>query len=97
METTSLPTNWIECDTLRWETTTADTATITVGGTWENGADWTGYVYPYYHQYNWWPTIEKIRLTMSDVEKLRQAAKKDKTLKKVLNKLGPHIEVEVDF
>ena len=34
---------------------------------------------------------------MSDVEKLRAAAKKDKALKKVLEKIGPHIEVEVDF
>ena len=53
--------------------------------------------YRYYHDYVWWPKIEKIRLTMSDVEKLREAAKADKALKKVLAKIGPHIEVEVDF
>lgn len=46
-----------------------------------------------------WPvyTSGKIRLTMTEVQKLRAAAKKDAALKAVLQKFTPHIEVEVDF
>jgi len=52
----------------------------------------------YYYQWtDWWPTLQKVRLKMSEVETLRRAAKKDRALKKVLEKIGPHIEVEVDF
>jgi len=66
-----------------------------------NPTETTHYVTPaysyYYHDTYWWPTLQKVRLKMSEVETLRRAAKKDKALKKVLEKIGPHIEVEVDF
>jgi hypothetical protein len=56
------------------------------------------YWYPYYR-----PIVVEhqdhrpIRLTMSEVERLRVAAKKDKDLKKTLEKFTDHIEVIVDF
>lgn len=103
METTSLPVSWLNTDS-PLGTTTAPATTL-VGDTTNASGSWYTYpIYPileptyrYYHDYSWWTKIEKIRLTMTDVEKLRAAAKKDKTLKKVLEKIGPHIEVEVDF
>ena len=98
METTSLPTNWLDCNTVSATNTFVPDGDITTGTYTVPWTDYsTNYIYPYYHHYAWWPSIEKIRLTMSDVEKLRAAAKKDATLKKVLKKIGPHIEVEVDF
>ena len=99
---TSLPTNWLnyvswgEVDTVPSVTYVGGTESI--GNTIVVSDDWTGTnCYPYYSYYPWWPSIQKVRLTMSDVEKLRAAAKKDNALKKVLEKIGPHIEVEVDF
>jgi hypothetical protein len=67
-----------------------------------------GYWYPYYQPiYYPWPypsvtitTAESprpIKLTMAEVERLRVAAKKDKDLKKTLEKFTEHIEVIVDF
>lgn len=44
-----------------------------------------------------WPTPAKIRLTLSEVLHLRTAAKKDKKLKETLQKIAPHVEIEVDF
>ena len=108
---TSLPINWLDPLPngvyVGDHTTTAQTdthnGTTTTDTVWLNG----GNVYPwypqttdrivYYSDYSWWTKVEKIRLKMSEVEKLREAAKKDKELKKVLAKIGPHIEVEVDF
>ena len=119
-EVTSLPVNWMEADTVEYDTgvescyvhvdpdaTGGGCQTVAGGST--NGSSVTNiipwdpwdygvqYNYPYYHYWPNWKETVKIRLTMSDVEKLRAAAKKDKTLKKVLQKIGPHIEVEVDF
>jgi hypothetical protein len=59
----------------------------------------------FYHSPYWYPyfypiTVEShrpIKLTMSEVERLRVAAKKDKDLKKTLAKFTDHIEVVVDF
>lgn len=38
-----------------------------------------------------------IRLKLSEVERLRVAAKGDDDLRAVLQKFAPHIEIEVDF
>jgi len=106
MELTSVPTNWLDCNTVQYvdsggcETVTLELTTNSDGITWipnNTFYPWTDPSCHYYHSYPWWSSVQKIRLTMSDVEKLRAAAKKDKTLKKVLQKIGPHIEVEVDF
>ena len=109
-DTTSLPVNWLEMAIVDYEPSTTACDTVTGGsinaGFWTNGNVWdygVPYTVPYteptyyYHYWPNWKETVKIRLTMTDVEKLRAAAKKDKTLKKVLQKIGPHIEVEVDF
>ncbi len=76
-------------------TTTSEVqATLTNGiGTytsnwWPNSATW------YYY-----PTAERrpIKLGLSEVEKLRSAAKRDAKLKKILEKFTDQIEVVVDF
>lgn len=65
-----------------------------------SGYYWSGYWYPYYQPI--WPSFpieifRPIKLTMAEVERLRVAAKKDKDLKKTLEKFTDHIEVIVDF
>jgi hypothetical protein len=42
-------------------------------------------------------TKVKIRLTLSEVDRLRKAAKDDEKLKAILSKFTPSIEVIVDF
>lgn len=39
----------------------------------------------------------KIRLKLSEVERLRMAAKEDNKLREILQKFTGHIEIEVDF
>jgi hypothetical protein len=38
-----------------------------------------------------------IKLTLTEVEVLREAARKDKKVREVLRKFTPQIEIEVDF
>lgn len=63
-----------------------------------NGTTWTQ---PYYNSnglgYYWYSALSKIRLTLTEVQKLRAAAKKDATVKEILRKFTAHIEIEVDF
>lgn len=56
---------------------------------------WTPWSNCWYYQ----PLYERrpIRLGYSEVEKLRQAAKRDAKLKAILEKFTDHIEVVVDF
>lgn len=55
-----------------------------------NGNTWT---YPYYYgSYSY-----RIRLTLSEVNKLRAAAKRDKAIKDILKKFTNHIDLVVDF
>lgn len=77
-----------------WLTTTGGSETFT---------NFHNTVYPWY--YNPWPyqTITttwpstEIVLKMSEVERLRVAAKDDKKVKKILEKFTHLIRVEVDF
>ena len=69
------------------------------GGT--AGSSWRytsyGYWWPdYYPVYTASPT-RPIKLKMSEVERLRKAAKDDPKLKAILNKFTEQIEIEVDF
>lgn len=58
----------------------------------------TPYYYPYYVPVTTYVNVpSKIRLKSSEVERLRQAAKRDAKLKKVLSKFTPLIEVELEF
>jgi hypothetical protein len=43
------------------------------------------------------PDFPRIRLKLSEVERLREAAREDEALKAVLQKFTGHIEIEVDF
>lgn len=56
------------------------------------------YWYPYYTA-TFWDIREpaRIRLKLSEVERLREAARGDEALRATLNKFTPYIEVEVDF
>lgn len=66
------------------------------GNTWYYG----GYWYPYYPTVTFYQTdnIErKVSLKLSEVERLRKAAKDDPKLKAVLNKFTEFIEITVDF
>lgn len=69
--------------------TTATNYLTTSGcaGTWTNGMYW------YYPVTDHRP----IKLGLSEVEKLRSAAKRDAKLKKILEKFTDQIEVVVDF
>ena len=62
-------------------------------------------IYPSYYTPNyyghyiptWGKTLNPVKLKMSEVEKLRAAAKKSPDIKKILEKFTDYIEVKVDF
>jgi hypothetical protein len=62
-------------------------------------------VFPWTYTNSWWPyypvytasPARPIKLKMSEVERLRKAAKDDSKLKAILNKFTTQIEIEVDF
>lgn len=70
-------------------------ATLSIGG--NISSDWYTPTYPTY--YYTWPTYSerKIRLKLSEVERLREVARKDEGVREILQKFSPHIEIEVDF
>lgn len=91
--TVYLATNWLD-QTNTDERPVATSADLTVANNAGYYSSWvsSSYCWPtYYTKY------EKIRLTLSDVEHLRKCAREDKKLKAALQKIAPHIEVEVDF
>lgn len=61
---------------------------------WVNGIYWYPYYQPIYIEHG---DPRPIRLKMSEVERLRVAAKKDKDLRATLEKFTEYIEVVVDF
>lgn len=72
-------------------------ATLTVGSTNTLTGDWWTPTYPsYWYTY---PTYSerRIRLKLSEVERLREVARKDEGVREILQKFSPHIEIEVDF
>jgi hypothetical protein len=82
--TTAAPADWLD----------RSNPTVDVVGLSNSGsATWAPYN-------NWWythPEPRKIRLKLSEVERLREAAREDEALKAVLQKFTGHIEIEVDF
>lgn len=75
---------------------TLTTAHLSVGGS-GNTIDYGQWTYPITTS-NWvYAHPPKIRLTLTEVQRLRKAAKKDEALKETLRKFTPHIEIEVDF
>lgn len=95
--TLTLTSNWLDAS---YQATATNASNISVFSNANCGYVWGDYWYPYYR-----PIIQTIttvdhrpiRLTMSEVERLRVAAKKDKDLKATLEKFTDLIEVVVDF
>lgn len=85
-QTADLSPDWLD-NAAAPALTTANSLSVGGSATWYPANYWTyGYTEP-----------RKIRLKLSEVEKLRAAARKDKALKEVLRKFTGHIEIEVDF
>jgi hypothetical protein len=87
--TLTLGNNWL--DTTVPQQVNTDAGSFTVHNNW---------TYPYYTQpciSTWTYGLSKITLKLSEIERLRSAAKKDKALKEILQKFTGHIEIEVDF
>jgi len=73
-------------------------STTTYGDTFDSTT--TVYTYPWWatHYYYHYDTPRRpIKLKLSEVEKLRKAAKADAKLKEILQKFTDHIEITVDF
>ncbi len=90
LQNVALSSNWLECsDTTASATVTDFTVTDVTSLNW---------VHPFYTP---WTTTtythSEITLKMSEVERLRMAAREDKKLKKILEKFTPYIKVVVDF
>lgn len=90
-----LNNNWLDTTT-GGELVAGDCTTWQATDNWETVQYWT---YPIYGNtvsttYSW---RSKIRLKLSEVLYLRKQARRDKKLKKILQKFGEHIEIEVDF
>ena len=72
--------------------------TMTTGGLSFNNYGSSGWYYTEPYPWHWtrWKELT-IELTMTEVEHLRDVVKKDKKLRKTLEKFTPHIKVRVDF
>jgi hypothetical protein len=90
--TLAVSNNWLDGDT----TSSGVVTTMTSGGT---GLCSGITYYKTYPSYYYWttPAPRPIRLAMSEVERLRKAAKADEKLKAILAKFTSQIEVIVDF
>jgi hypothetical protein len=91
-QTLALTSNWLDSDTNGAATTSNHTGFLT--GSYQ--------YYPY--TCNWWtyPVYVQsperpIKLTLSEIDRLRKAAKADKALKSILAKFTEQIEITVDF
>lgn len=85
--------NWLD-NTSGANAMSATLTTFPTGDYWPSNY----WVQPIYQ----WPTTTyytspKIRLTLSEVEHMRECAAKDKKLRAALQKIAPYVEVEVDF
>jgi hypothetical protein len=82
--TTAAPADWLD----------RSNPTVDVGFVGNNSASWYPYTTGWVQTYT---EPRKIRLKLSEVERLREAAREDEALKAVLQKFTGHIEIEVDF
>lgn len=90
--TLTLTNNWLDSTTtlLNINAPLATSFGFPVSNTW----------YPYIQPtYSTWvySRPEKITLKLSEIGRLRSAAKKDRALRSILEKFTGHIEIEVDF
>lgn len=96
MQAQALNPDWLDCypsGTVAPLTVGEGTAPLTFEQTWTYPVGSSNNIGYYYT----WPTPSKVRLTLTEVERLRDAAKDNDDLKAVLRKFTPHIEIEVDF
>jgi hypothetical protein len=101
--TLALNSNWLDA-----QAPGIDCTDLGKSGTYTLGNSFTGIVnhsIDYYYG-DWWRTycypviaspMRPIKLTLSEVERLRKAAKDDAKLKAILQKFTPQIEITVDF
>lgn len=86
--TTAVPVtnNWLDTN----HVTVSPSSAVSGGLSWypANNWSWGGTLYT---------EPRKIRLKLSEIERLREAAREDLALKAVLQKFTGHIEIEVDF
>jgi len=100
---TSVTTYALDADWLNEQSTDTNYVHTTMTNTWwpyDYLQPW--YIQPYYDPvYNTTYVTtyvdQKIKLKLSEVERLRKAARQDKRLKTVLEKFTQLIEIEVDF
>lgn len=95
-QTHALNANWLNCDEVVADNSTVLTTTnCNIGG----GSStfyyqpWTNWTYPVYVT----SPSRPIKLTLSEIERLRKAAKGDGKLKAILAKFTDQIEITVDF
>lgn len=89
--TLALTSNWLQVGDQTNATVAANTATI--------ATKWnpTYTVWPYNWCYHYDGPARPIKLKLSEIEKLRAAARKDKALKAILSKFTDLIQITVDF
>lgn len=94
----TLTSDWLNCD---YKAPAATATTLTVGNTTFGGltGGLAGTYYPTCPTYYYWtsPAPRPIKLTMSEVDRLRKAAKADDKIKAILAKFTDQIEIVVDF
>jgi len=92
----------LQDDWLNGTATTAVATTMTVGSTLTYDP-WWAQRFECHYPYLTYPTIQisspsrPIKLTVREVERLRDAAQKDPDLRHILEKFTAHIEVTVSF
>lgn len=88
--------NWLDTPDAGASSTTVRAATLTNATmTISNGWYYGGYYYPYVPILT--SDARPIKLTLSEVERLRKVARSDAKLKTILNKFTDLIEITVDF
>jgi hypothetical protein len=103
--TLACASDWLDCTappipatmTVGNAATNTSSASVTTTNTISHGTSWYygGYWYPYYSVIS--GDARPIKLKMSEVERLRKAARDDAKLKAILNKFTSQIEIAVDF
>lgn len=97
----ALTSNWLHAeDTFAANASGSGGASVTTNGLYQTlaGVQWYGYpnyTYPYVQTVT--EPAKPIKLTFSEVERLRKAARSDKALRDVLQKFTPQIEVVVEL
>ncbi len=101
-ETLALNNNWLESSQSSNQATQATHCMGgATGGLTMNGIGQTittyGYYQPWYYPVYYSSPARPIKLTLSEVERLRKAAKADEKVKAILAKFTDQIEITVDF